>query len=53
MYMKKQNKSSITKNHKIKRNIFFYGVPLKGHIASYFTFRFGNRNQTKHCGKIK
>ena len=24
IYMKKQYKSSITKNHKIKRNIFFF-----------------------------
>ena len=29
--MKKQYKSSITKNHKIEKiYIFFYGVPLKG-----------------------
>ena len=32
--MKKQNKSSITKNHKITKKIFFDGVPLKGYIAS-------------------
>ena len=29
MYMKKQYKSSVTKNHEIKKNIFFDGVPLK------------------------
>ena len=34
MYMKKQYKSSITKNHKIKNNIIFDGVPLKGYVAS-------------------
>ena len=32
--MKKQCISSITKNHKIKRKYFFYGVPLKGYVAS-------------------
>ena len=32
--MKKQYKSSITKNHKIRKYIFFYGVPLKGYVAS-------------------
>ena len=31
--MKKQYKSSITKNHKIAKIMFFYGVPLKG-VAS-------------------
>ena len=32
--MKKQYKSSITKNHKMKKKIFFfYGVPLKGYVA--------------------
>ena len=31
--MKKQYKSSITKNHKIKKKNFD-GVPLKGYIAS-------------------
>ena len=30
--MKKQYKSSITKNNKIKEN-FFYGIPLKGYVA--------------------
>ena len=34
MYMKKQYKSSITKNHKIWKNINFDGVPLKGYVAS-------------------
>ena len=33
MYLKKPYKSSTTKNHKIKRN-YFYGVPLKGYVAS-------------------
>ena len=33
IYMKKQYKSSITKNRKIKRNIFD-GVPLKGYVDS-------------------
>ena len=32
--MKKQYKSSINKNHKIIEQIFFYGVPLKGYVAS-------------------
>ena len=33
--MKKQCKSSIIKNHKTtKKNFFFDGVPLKGHVAS-------------------
>ena len=31
--MKKQYKSSIIKNHRITKN-FFYGVPLKGYLAS-------------------
>ena len=35
IYMKKQYKSSITKNHKItKKTQFFDGVPLKGYVAS-------------------
>ena len=32
--MKKQYKLSITKNHKIKKYMFFDGVPLKGYVAS-------------------
>ena len=32
IYMKKQYKSSITMNHKIKKEID--GVPLKGYVAS-------------------
>ena len=32
--MKKQYKSSITENHKNKKNNFFDGVPLKGYVAS-------------------
>ena len=53
MYMKKQYKSSITKNHKIKKILTFDGVPLKSYVASSIIFRFCARNQTKHCGKIK
>ena len=35
LYMGKQYKSPITKNHKIKKNIcILYGVPFKGYIAS-------------------
>ena len=32
IYMKKRYKSSITKNHEIKKQ-YFYGVPLKGYVA--------------------
>ena len=32
--MKKQYKSSITKNHKIRKKNNFDGVPLKGYVAS-------------------
>ena len=32
--MKKQHKSSITKNHKLKKKNCFDGVPLKGYVAS-------------------
>ena len=46
--MKKQYKSSITKNHKFKEiYIFFDGVPLKGYIASSVIFRFCARNIKK------
>ena len=34
IYMKKEDKSSITKNHKIKKSIFYDGIPLKGYLAS-------------------
>ena len=34
IYMKKQFKSIITKNHKIKKIDIFHGVPLKGYVAS-------------------
>ena len=35
IYKKKQYKSSITKNHKIrKKKVFFYGVPLEDYVAS-------------------
>ena len=37
MYMKKQYKSSITKNHKIKqKKKCFDGIPLKGYVASCY-----------------
>ena len=36
--MKKQYKSSITWNHKIKKYIYIDGVPLKGYIASFKLF---------------
>ena len=37
IYMKKQHKSSITKNHKIEKKIYIFdGVRLKGYVASYF-----------------
>ena len=32
--MKKQYKSSITKNHEIKKKCIFDGIPLKGYVAS-------------------
>ena len=50
IYMIKQFKSSITKNHKIKRNIVFGGVPLKCYVASYAIFRFC-AGKKKHCVK--
>ena len=34
IYMKNKYKSSTTKNHRIKINILFDCVPLKGYIAS-------------------
>ena len=34
--MKKQNKSSMIKNLEFTKKKFFYGVPLKGYVASYF-----------------
>ena len=34
IYMKKQYKSSIIKNHKITQKFFLDGVPLKGYVAS-------------------
>ena len=34
IYMTKQYKSSITKNHKITKKEFFDGVPLKGYVVS-------------------
>ena len=54
MYMKKQYKSSMSKNHKIRKHFFFFMVfPEKEHVASKVIFRFCARNQTKHCGIIK
>ena len=32
--MKKQYRSSITKNHKINKTYIFHGVSLKGYVAS-------------------
>ena len=32
--MKQKYKSSIIKNHKTAKKIFFDGVPLKGYVAS-------------------
>ena len=52
--MKKQYKSSVTKNHKIKKIYFFLdGDLLKGYVASKVIFRFGTKNQKEHFGKIK
>ena len=51
--MKKQYKSSITKNYKIEKCIYFNGVPLIGYVVSEVVFRFCTRNLKKHCGKIK
>ena len=42
--MKKQYKSSITKNHRIT---FFDGVPLKGYVTSSVIRRFCTRNKKK------
>ena len=42
--MKRQYKSSMINNHKITKNIFFDGVPLKGYVASLSVFRFCTRN---------
>ena len=47
IYVKKQYKSSITKNHKIKKKYIFDGVPLKGYVASYVIYRFCTRNEKK------
>ena len=33
MSMKKQNKSSITKNNELGKKIFLNGVPLKGYVC--------------------
>ena len=54
MYMKKQYKSLLIKNHKItnkkKKND---GVPLKGYVASEVIFRFRTKNIKMHCGNIQ
>ena len=42
--MKKQYKSSITKNHKIEKKLFFDGIPLKSYLASVI-FRFCTRKK--------
>ena len=53
--MKRQYKSSITKNHKIKKKkiFFFDGIPLKGYVASEVIFRFSARNKKKKKKKKK
>ena len=51
-YVKKQYKSSIIKNHKIKEKKID-GVPIKDFVVSLVIFRFCARNEKKHCGKIK
>ena len=53
IYMKKQNKSSIIKNHKITNKKNFDGVPLTGYIASDVIFRFCAKNKKMHCGNIQ
>ena len=45
--MKKQHKSSIIKNHKIKNKNVFDGVPLKGYVASSVILRFHARYKKK------
>ena len=43
--MKKQYKSSITNNHKIKKEKYFFdGIHLKGYITSEAILRFCARN---------
>ena len=50
--MKKQCKSSRSKNHKITKKKF-HGVPLTGYVASQVIFRFGARNKKMYCGNIQ
>ena len=45
--MKKQYKSLITKNHKIKKKYIFDGIPLKRYVASLVIFRFCARKKKK------
>ena len=48
--MKKQYKSSITKNHETEQNIFFDGVPLThSHTTTPFDAP-GKQAFRKHCG---
>ena len=47
--MKKQYRSSIIENHKITTIFFFYGVPLKGYIASYVIFSSTGRRPASLC----
>ena len=47
IYLKKQYKSSIIKNHKITQKKIFDGVPLKSYVASRVIFRFCARYQKK------
>ena len=49
--MKKQYKSSIIKNHKITKTIF-YGIPLKGYVAFKLFLDFAPKKK-KHCGNNK
>ena len=49
--MKKQYKSSITKNHKIEIDIF-YCVPLKGYVGLTLFLDFAQKKKKKKCRKI-
>ena len=43
----------MTKNHKIKKDIYSDGIPIKGYVAFYVISRFRARNKKKSCWKIK
>ena len=53
IYMKKQCKSSRIKNHKITRENFFDGVPLKGYIASKLFLELVPELKKRYCGNIQ